>query len=182
MLQCISEPCYKGVGSTDWFKSYLQNRRQIFTVGKTQSDPASVTCGVPQGSIMGPLLFLCYVNDMVISIDSNCKLLLYADDSTILFSHKDPDVIASKLGKVSESCSSWLVDNKLSLHLGKTESVLFGSKRKLTCKKVKEFHILCNGHTIKSTDHVKYLGLNTDSSLSGETIVNTIYTICFGTL
>lgn len=77
------------------------------------------------------------------------KRLLYADDSTILFSYKDPDVIAIKLGKVLESCSSWLVDNKLSLHLGKTESVLFGSKRKL--KKVKGFHIVCNGHTIKLT-------------------------------
>ena len=95
------------VDSTDWFMSYLQNRRQIVTVGKSHSDPASVTCG---GSIH-TLLFLCYVNDMVISIDSDCKLLLYAEDSTILFSHKDPDVIASKFGKVLESCSSWLVDN-----------------------------------------------------------------------
>ena len=93
---------------------------------------------------------------------------------TILFSHKGPDVIASKLGKVLESCSSWLVNNKLSLHLGKTESVLLGSKRKLM--KVKGVHIVCNGHTIESTDHVKYmyLGLNIDSSLSGETIVNNI--------
>ena len=93
-----------GIDSTDWVMSYLQNRRQIVTVGKTQSDPASVTCGVPQGSILGPLLFLCYVNDMVISIDSDCKCLLYADDSTILFSHKDPDLIASKLGKGLKSC------------------------------------------------------------------------------
>ena len=88
--------------------------------------------------------------------------MLYVDDSNILFSHKDPDVIASKHGKVLESCSSWLVDNKLSFYLGKTESVLFGSKRKL--KKVKGFHIVCNGHHIESTDHVKYLGLNMDSS------------------
>ena len=77
------------VGSTDWFMSYLQNRRQIVTAGKTQSDRASVTCGVPQGNILGPLLFLFYVNDMVISIDSDCKLLLFADDSSILFSQKD---------------------------------------------------------------------------------------------
>ena len=68
---------------------------------------------------------------MIISIDPDCKLLLYADDSTILFSHKDAAVISRKLGKVLESCSAWLVDNKLSSHLGKTESILFGSKRKL---------------------------------------------------
>ena len=69
----------------------------------------------------GPLLFLCYVKDMVISIAPDCKLLLYADDSTTLFSHSDPDQIANKLGKVLESCSDWLVDNIPSLLLGKTE-------------------------------------------------------------
>ena len=64
-------------------------------VGKINSDIANVTFDVPQGSILGPLLFLCYVNDMVISIDPDCKLLLYANDSAILFSHKDPDQIAN---------------------------------------------------------------------------------------
>ena len=75
---------------------------------------------VAYSRILGPLLFLCYVNDMSISINSDCTLLLYADDSTILFSHRDPQVISKKLGKELESCSNWLVDNKLSLHLGKT--------------------------------------------------------------
>lgn len=70
------------------------------------------------------------------------------------------------------TCSDWLVDNKLSLHLGKTESILFGSKRKL--KKVKDFNIVCNGHTIESTTSVKYLGLNIDNLLSGELVVNNI--------
>ena len=91
----------------------------------------SISCGVPQGSILGPLLFLCYINDMSISISKQCKLILYADDSAILFSHKDPDIISNVLGTELESCSKWLVDNKLSLHLGKTECILFGSKRKL---------------------------------------------------
>jgi hypothetical protein len=54
---------------------------------------------------------------------------LYADDST--FSHRNPDVISEKLGKELQFCSQWLIDNKLSLHLGKTECILFGSKRKL---------------------------------------------------
>ena len=84
-----------GVGYTKWFESYLSNRSQLVNVGKINSDIANVTCGVPQGSVLGPLLFLCYVTDMVISIDPDCKLLLYADDSTILFSHKDPDQIAN---------------------------------------------------------------------------------------
>ena len=109
---------------------------------------------------------------MVTSIDSDCKLLLYADDNTNLFIHKDPDVIADKLGKVFKSCSACLVDNKLSLHLGKTESILFGSKRKL--RMVTNFQIICNGQTTESTKQVNYLCLNIDRNLSGETIVNKI--------
>jgi hypothetical protein len=120
------------------------------------------------------LLFLCYVNDMRISIDQECKLILYADDSAILFAHKNPSIIFQKLGQTLESCSSWLVDNKLSLHLGKSECLIFGSKRKL--KQVKEFKIVWNGHTIESTKSVKYLGLNIYDSLSGESIVKSILT------
>ena len=109
---------------------------------------------------------------MSISIQSDCKLLLYADDSTIIFSHKDPDVISQKLGKELESCSHWLVDNKLSLHLGKTECIIFGPKRKL--KKVKEFKIKCNDHVINSQTKIKYLGIDIDQNLSGEITVNSI--------
>ena len=59
---------YMEVKSVDWFMSYLSNRSHIFHVNNTQSDPSLVTCGVPRGGILGPLLFLCYVNDMEISI------------------------------------------------------------------------------------------------------------------
>ena len=161
-----------GIKSTKWFESYLSNRSQLVNVGKINSDTAAVTCGVPEGSIFGPLLFLCYVNDMVISIDPDCKLLLYADDSSILFSHRNPDQIANKLGKVLESCSDWLVDNKLSLHLSKTECILFGSKRKLN--KVKDFKVACYDHKIEPITSVKYLSLNIDNFLSGELVVNNI--------
>ena len=86
-----------GVSSINWFSSYLSNRKQQIGLNKVMSEPGHVNCGVPQGSILGPLLFLCYVNDMSISIDSECKLILYADDSAILFSHKDPNVISEKI-------------------------------------------------------------------------------------
>ena len=104
-------------------------RQQVVVANGTHSEPGIVSCGVPQGSILGPLLFLCYVNDMPMSI--KCKLLLYADDSALIVSGSNPQAIADALSKELESCRQWLMDNKLSLHLGKTESILFGSKRKL---------------------------------------------------
>ena len=161
-----------GVLSVDWFRSYLTGRKQYVHINSISSDPGLVTCGVPQGSILGPLLFLIYVNDMETSIDSDCKLILYADDSAIFYAHKDPHVISSKLGSVLDKCSTWLVNNKLSLHLGKTECILFGPKRKLN--DFKDFSIVCNNHVIKSADHVKYLGVIIDNSLCGEYIVDSI--------
>ncbi|CAL4179460.1 unnamed protein product [Meganyctiphanes norvegica] len=112
-----------GIDFTEWFKSYLGNKNE------TISEPGIVSCGIPQGSILGPLLFLCYVNDMPISV--KCKLFLYADDSALIVSRSDPQAIASLFSKELESCRKWLMDNKLSLHLGKTESILFGPKKKL---------------------------------------------------
>ena len=78
-----------GVISIEWFKSYLSGRQQVVTIDCITSCPGLVTCGVPQGSIPGPLPFLCYVNDMVTSVSAAYKLILYADDSAIMFAHKN---------------------------------------------------------------------------------------------
>ena len=144
-----------GLDEIDWFKSYLGGRKQVVVANDTTSEPEIVNCGVPQASILGPLLFLCYVNDMPMSV--KCKLLLYADDSTLIISGSDPKVIADTLSFELNSCRQWLMDNKLSLHLGKTESILFGSKRKL--RKVTSFEVKCNNEVIQNDDSVKYLGL-----------------------
>ena len=164
-----------GIKPVNWFRSYLSNQNQIVNVNDTESDPSLVTlvtCGVPQGCILGPLLFLCYINDMELSISSECKLVSYADDSAILYSYKISRVISDKLGLELEMCSKWLVDNKLSLHMGKTECIIFGSKRNL--RKINNFSVECNGHTIKAQRSVKYLGLTLDDQLTGEAIVNSI--------
>ena len=112
--------------SAEWFRSYLSGRKQVVDVNGTISVGRIVTCGVPQGSILGPLLFLFYVNDMSATV--RCKLLLYADDSALLVSGKDVAEIEAALNVEHEAVQEWLVDNKLSLHLGKTESILFASK------------------------------------------------------
>ena len=159
-----------GVGSVDWFRSYLTERRQLTDVNGTHSKWGDISCGVPQGSILGPLLYLCYVNDIRISV--TCKMLLYADDSVLLVRGKDPDEISSLLGTNLQSCNNWLIDNRLSMHLGKTECILFGPKSKL--KKVENFSVESHDSKIQSVESVKYLGLDLDQSLSGTTIVNNI--------
>ena len=134
----------------------------------------NVTCGIPQGSLLGQLLFLIDVNDMQIGIESDCKVLLYADDTAILFSDKNTRIISQKLSGMLKSCHEWLVDNKLSLHLGKTEIIIFGPKRRLQIFSLEDFKISCNGINIEAKNSVKYLGIMFDQFLSGDLIVSSI--------
>ena len=152
--------------SVAWFRSYLTCREQVVNIGDATSPPLPVTCGVPQGSILGPLIFLVYVNDMPAA--TNSKLLLYADDSAILVSGKDVSQIQATLSKKLESIREWLIDNKLSLHLGKTESILYGTNKKLQL--APQLNIECAGNKLANRSSVKYLGVDLDQSLSGEII------------
>ena len=153
-----------GVGSNDWFRSYLTGRRQCVNVNGADSDFLEVSCGVPQGSILGPILFLCYINDMSISL--NCRLSLYADDSTLIASGKSVESLSTFLTGQLESCSRWLVDNKLSLHVDKCESIIFGSYRKKTERE--GFQVKCYGKVVPRVSCVKYLGTLLDENLTGD--------------
>ena len=101
-----------------------------------------------------------------------CKLLLYADDSALLVSGKDvleiERILSVELGAVSE----WLCENRLSLHLGKTQSILFGSKKRIS--KCSELHVTCKWSVIGS--EVTYLGAILDQTLSGASTARSIIT------
>lgn len=159
-----------GIRSVNGFRSYLSNRRQIVTVNGVSSEWSDISCGVPQGSILGPLLYVCYVNDISISV--TCNISLYADDTALLVSGKNLEEISRILGTNLQSCNQWLVDNRLSMHLGKTECRLFGSKIKL--KRINRFSVISHDIEIKSKSSVKYMGLDLDESLDGENTVNSI--------
>ena len=151
-----------------WYRSYLQNRTFVVNVDKEYSDPGKLTCGVPQGSILGPLIFLLYVNDMSQSVD--CDLLLYADDSCLVFTDKNLKCIEENLNRNFNSLCDWFVDNKLSIHFGedKTKSIVFGTKKRL--KNIDEINIRRNDIKIKQHTTVTYLGCILDNTLSGESM------------
>ena len=153
-----------GVKNIDWFRSYLSDRRQCVVVGGTQSDFRGVSCGVPQGSILGPILFLCYVNDMACSL--KCRLSLYADDSALVAAGRSVAELARFLSSELESCSKWMVDNKLSLHAEKMESIVFGTARML--KHSGDFSVTLGSSSIGRVSSVKYLGVDLDERLTGE--------------
>ena len=124
-------------GCITWFKSYLSERIFFISIENQLSDYGRISCGVPQGSILGRLLFLIYFNDMPQAVNSN--LFLCADDSCLMFQHKEDEEIERVLNNDLENICDWFVDNKLSIHFGegKTKSFLFASERKIkTMKKL----------------------------------------------
>ena len=153
---------------TKWFKSYLSKKMFCAHVEKSFSDKALISCGVPQGSILGPLLFLVYVNDMVQAV--NCDLLFYADDTGLTFQHKDISIIEQQLNISFSNICAWFVDNKLSIHFGedKTKSILFAPLNK--CNKLRKLNISYGSLKIKQYLEVTYLGCILDESLSGESM------------
>ena len=149
-----------------WFESYLKDRTFIVSVENSISSSGSQICGVPQGSILGPLLFLLYINDIQQASDST--IILYADDSCIVFQHKTITEIEKQLNKDFKSVCSWFIDNKLSIHLGKekTKCILFSPKNKN--KKDKTLEIFHNEKKIQQYSSVTYLGCILDESMSGD--------------
>ena len=106
-------------GELDWFKDYLSNRKQLVDFHNAYSEPLSLTSGVPQGSILGPLLFVIFVNDLPNAIKS-CSTLMYADDTVIFYTGKSINEIENVVSADLSMLNSWLNVNKLFLHVDKT--------------------------------------------------------------
>ena len=98
--------------------------------GKEISDPCLITSGVPQGSILGPFLFVPFVNDLPVVLE-RCQILMYADDTVMYFTASNAQEISSTLTSELAKVNDWLVDNSLFIHQGKTECVLFGTGSRL---------------------------------------------------
>ena len=116
-----------------WFQSYLSNRKQYVTYNGICSSTKDVKCGVPQGSILGPMLFLMYINDLC-SICKYTTPILFADDTNLFSSGKDLKVIENHVNDELSNISEWLKVNKLSLNINKTHYMIFSKKKHVILK------------------------------------------------
>ena len=149
----------------DWFRSYLRGRFQYVSVNGHSFDLLPISCGVPQGSVLGPLLFLIYVHDL----PNNLKVFqfyLFADDTSIYFESDNLLTLQKVVNRELRKVRKWLEANRLSLSINKTNYAIFHSK----VRKTNEFiRIKIGSKTIKHENYVKYLGILVDSMLNLET-------------
>ena len=144
----------------DWFIDYLTNRKQFVSVNGHDSHLKMVTCGVPQGSLLGPLLFILYINDLRNS-SQLLSSICFADDTNLFLTNRDPHILVDTLNKELVSVQSWIYANKLSLNIDKTHYMLFSNTLKILPN-----HVNFNNTVLKQVDCTKFLGLFIDSDLS----------------
>ena len=146
---------------------YLFLQDQIVQFKGVLPEPNPVFTGVPQGSILGPLLFLIHFNDVRKSLCYS-KIITDADDTVIFTSSKDLDAIQHNRSKDINSLASWFRDNELIINLKKmkTEVMLFGTAKRLSGFDGKELKLSVNGSRIDMTSNYKYLGVYLDPTLN----------------
>ena len=150
-----------------WFESYLTDRKQYVFYNGVSSEVMNITCGVPQGSVLGPLLFLIYINDLP-NISDKLQFFLFADDTNIYFDSYDLKSIEKIVNEELKKLTLWLNVNRLALNVSKTNFVIFRANKPL-------YHnvtLIMNKKALEQKDHVKYLGVLVDEHLRWDYHIN----------
>ena len=161
LISKLSKYGIRGI-ALDWFKSYLSDRYQCVAINNSLSEPKPVSCGVPQGSILGPLLFLIFINDFPNS-SQHFHFTLFADDSTLSCRIPDSstDIIKNTIERELQSVSNWVNSNKLVINAKKSNFMIFSYRKKFDLPPLK-----FGCEVITKTDDIKFLGLYIDKHLN----------------
>ena len=146
-----------------WFKDYLSNRKQYVTFNGTDSCLLAISCGVPQGSSLGPLLFLLYVND-ICNASPLLSFILFADDTNIFCSHSNLQTLINTLNSELPKVSQWLKCNKLSLNINKTHFIHF--KHHNVHLAATPLNIKIDDSLLEQKQNSKFLGVIIDENLT----------------
>ena len=146
----------------NWFQSYLNNRKQYVVINGKSSAPLDINCGVPQGSVLGPLLFLLYINDLP-NISDVLSFYLFADDTNIYYESDSLHELEKTVNKELKKLYLWLNVNRLSLNIDKTNYIIFHPYNKPMKQHIT---IKINKKAIIEKEFIKYLGILIDSTLS----------------
>ncbi len=145
-----------------WLKSYLTNRKQYVSFQNHKSETKYITCGVPQGSVLGPLLFIIYINDLP-KVTKSLYSILFADDTNLFLEGSSYKEIIAKLNPELVLLSEWFKANKLSLNLTKTHFMVF---HRAKFKSNDMIPLKINNNVIEKTESTKFLGVIIDNKLT----------------
>ena len=167
---------FRGV-SNAWFCNYLSNRQQFVSYNSAKSPNENVKCGVPQGSILGPLLFILYMNDICYT-SKLLKTILFADDTTVFYSHKNINVLTEVMNNELTGVSNWFKANKLSLNVKKTNLMYLGTRKQISNMSNVNIDIYLDGCKLNRVNDAKFLGITIDETLTWKKQVENICKIC----
>ena len=153
-----------GSNSANWCKSYLNNRTRKCSVNGSVSDSQPLTCGIPQGTILGLLLFKLYISDPLNCL-VNSHPRIYAGDIHLTFANNDVAYLEENMNDDLTKITEWLSANKITLNKFKTEFMLIGSRQRLnTFNRLPSFTI--DGNSIKQVEFTKSFGVYLDENLT----------------